>query len=333
MDWYPQGGGGGGAPEGPAGGGLEGTFPNPIVTDDGHSHTAATLPATMPPSVHATAHEVGGGDVIDGNLALALLDVDNLRLDANTISAQNENGSINLTPNGTGGVQLPASTAFDNPNLRLGGLTNTGLASESGAQIRLWVLGTEVVRFLTNDSGRVSSPQGAGFTGLVPSATVPSIGPEVNQDSDTGLGRAAADQLSLIAGGVEIARCVEGVAGVSDGMYTFRPVEANTAVAAAPNLLAVTESRKLLTNQGATAENYHTLPLAAAGLEFMFYCQDTDGIRIVANTDDTIRNGATVSAAAGFIRTATAGNVLHLVAINATEWIAVSVTGTWTIDS
>ena len=120
--------------------------------------------------------------------------------------------------------------------------------------------------------------------------------------------------------------------GVSRGLRAYRSVEANVAGSGAPNVLAASETRRLLTNEGAAAENYHTLPTAAAGLEFIFYVQDGDGIRVVANAGDTIRIGASVSAAAGFVRNATVGSVLHLVAINATEWIPVAIVGTWTVD-
>lgn len=112
-----------------------------------------------------------------------------------------------------------------------------------------------------------------------------------------------------------------------------RPVEASTAGSGAPNLLAAAESRKLLTNEGAAAEAYHTLPPATAGAEFVFYCHDADGIRVTADAGDTVRIGATVSAAAGFARSSTVGSVLHLVAINATEWVAVASAGIWTIDT
>jgi len=50
---------GGGSPSGPAGGDLSGTYPNPDVVNDSHTHTAATLPATI----------VYDGDAAGGDLS------------------------------------------------------------------------------------------------------------------------------------------------------------------------------------------------------------------------------------------------------------------------
>lgn len=107
-------------------------------------------------------------------------------------------------------------------------------------------------------------------------------------------------------------------------------VEANTAVAASPNILASTESGTVLTNEGTTAKNYHTLPTAVAGYVFEFIVQDADGMRITANTSDTIRVIDKVTAAAGYIESTTIGSVVRLVAINAVEWYATLIHGTWT---
>lgn len=90
-------------------------------------------------------------------------------------------------------------------------------------------------------------------------------------------------------------------------------------------------NRLLLTNEGATAKNYYNLPSAASGLDIAFYVQDADGIRIVAAAGDTIRVAASVSSVAGYCEATTVGNYVRLVAINATEWVATSVVGTWTL--
>lgn len=112
---------------------------------------------------------------------------------------------------------------------------------------------------------------------------------------------------------------------------TGRPIEANTAGSGAPNVLVSTESRKLLTNEGVTAENYHTLPSAAAGQEFLFNAIDSDGIRVTAAAGDEIEVGGSVSAVAGFIRLA-ANAKAQLVALNATRWSVQSAVGTITVD-
>lgn len=107
-------------------------------------------------------------------------------------------------------------------------------------------------------------------------------------------------------------------------------VEPNTAGSGSPNVLLAKESGTVLTNEGTTVINYHTLPTAAAGLQFTFVVQDSDGLRIVANTGDTIRFGDKVTAAAGYIQATLIGSYVTLVAINATEWVVTSSSGEWT---
>ena len=110
-------------------------------------------------------------------------------------------------------------------------------------------------------------------------------------------------------------------------------VEANTAGVGAPNVLTAAESGKTLTNEGCTAKGYHTLPTAVAGLTYTFTIQDTDGMRIVAGAADTIRLNDEVSIATGYIDSTTIGSSVTLLAVNATEWIAVALVGTWAVET
>lgn len=129
-----------------------------------------------------------------------------------------------------------------------------------------------------------------------------------------------------------LSRLGSSSARIASVIEQFREIEASTAGSGAPNiLLGLGETGKALTNEGAVALNYHTLPTAATGLRYTFIIQDGDGIIITANTGDTIRIGSAVSASAGNISSTTIGNAVTLQAINATEWIATSVVGTWTV--
>lgn len=53
-------------------------------------------------------------------------DVDNLRLDGNTLSSTNTNGDITLAPNGTGKVQVSDGTKAQ-PSIAVNGASNTGI--------------------------------------------------------------------------------------------------------------------------------------------------------------------------------------------------------------
>lgn len=97
-----------------------------------------------------------------------------------------------------------------------------------------------------------------------------------------------------------------------------------------PRVLAISETGTLFTNEGVTALCYNTLPSASSGLTYQAYCQDSDGIRLTAQSGDTIRFSATVSSAGGYIESSTIGSYVDLVCINSTEWVARSYNGTWT---
>ena len=105
------------------------------------------------------------------------------------------------------------------PNiLPIGTNTNTGFSGVAGAdEIHVVAGGVRVMRWrestgtpITRIYGDIESDNasGPGMINETSSATNPTLVP-AQSDQDTGIGRNAADQLSLIAGGIEIARCTE----------------------------------------------------------------------------------------------------------------------------
>lgn len=86
-------------------------------------------------------------------------------------------------------------------------------------------------------------------------------------------------------------------------------------------------------NQGTSARVDFTLPAAAVGLEYEFTVTDTDGIRVSAVGNDTIRIAGSVSAAAGRIDSTTIGDSVKIRAIDTVQWVAVDVVNSagWTV--
>ena len=102
--------------------------------------------------------------------------------------------------------------------------------------------------------------------------------------------------------------------------------------ATGPVSVTAAQSGDAFTNEGAGAEVNHNLPTAAAGLIYTFIVQAAQNLRVTAAAGDTIRIAGSVSAAAGNIVNATVGGTVTILAINATEWVAVAApNGTWTV--
>lgn len=116
----------------------------------------------------------------------------------------------------------------------------------------------------------------------------------------------------------------------STGIGSLNAARTVAAEITSPETIADTDSRKVITNEGAVGAVTYNLPAAAAGLEVIFIVHTAQNMVVTAATGDTIRIAAGVSSAGGTVTNGTVGGVLHLVCLNATEWFAISSTGTWT---
>lgn len=253
-----------------------------------------------------------------------------------TVLSSGSDETIRVAPKGTGvfAIAQPGGTpGTDEVQIRHDG--SNGYIQCRDGSLYLNVSGSTST--FVNNSNTLSGTNGSGLhkyqlvTGSDPTIRVASDS-TIAWNSTTSLHTGVIDT-GLARSAASVVRTSNGSTGIGAFLTAFL-VEANTAGSGAPNVLTATESRTVLTNEGATAENYHTLPSAVAGLEFTFIVQDSDGIRITAAAGDTIRPiaGTAASATGGFIRCATLGAFIRLAAINSVEWIAVGSAGTWTID-
>lgn len=121
------------------------------------------------------------------------------------------------------------------------------------------------------------------------------------------------------------------VTSIGKGLLRRRLLITTTAGVGSPLLLTAEQSDAVITNEGATAMTYITLPTPIAGLSYTFYCRDTDGIHITAGAGHTIRIASSNSASGGFIETVTLGNMVTLLAVNTTQWASMGHEGTWTV--
>lgn len=235
--------------------------------------------------------------------------------------------AITWQTNSTTGIFIPTPntlgfTANNGERLRIDGAgmqLNAGPLFRSGAGTPEGVVtaGVGSVYFRT-DGGSATTlyikESGIGNTGWV------------GAGSGGGGGGLAATDIDTSA---ELKAIVTDETGSGGGlMFAIHTVAAKTA----DYPVVAGDAQTIFTNEGTTAKRNNTLPGAAAGLTYTFIVQDTDGVTVTAAAGDTIRIASSVSAAAGNIDTTTLGSTVTLVAINATEWIATSVIGTWTVN-
>jgi len=97
--------------------------------------------------------------------------------------------------------------------------------------------------------------------------------------------------------------------------------------------LAVTASGTVQTNAGAVGAAAWTLPAAAAGLNYCFVVMAAQELRVTPAAGDAINIAGVQGAAAEYWTANAVGESLCIVAVDTTNWIATSFTGTWTQET
>lgn len=146
-------------------------------------------------------------------------------------------------------------------------------------------------------------------------------------DTDNGMYQSTTNNLDFSTAGTN-ALNISSTQNATFAGYVLNKVFVS-AKSSTPYTVLTTESNAHFTNEGAAAKIVFNLPTAAANLKYTFIVQDADGIDITAATGDTIRRDTSVTATGGTITSTSIGSTITLVAINATEWIATEIVGTW----
>lgn len=219
-----------------------------------------------------------------------------------------------------GGVSKASITALGGLNVSAGSPTAPAIemgAAGSGDGIysstpTLLNFSTGGVQRLQMGSGGMYEPTAGGsrWQFEATSATNPVFLP--GNDLDTGLGSAGADQLSMIAGGVEGIRLTE-----DGGIY--QTLQANIGITAyatggQAGAAQLTSSFNVVATVGTTGDSVK-LPLASPGIKVTIFNEGANAMDVFPNTSDTLSGGAADTA----VSLAAGSNITYF-AIDATNW-------------
>lgn len=118
---------------------------------------------------------------------------------------------------------------------------------------------------------------------------------------------------------------------VDGGTYS-KDILVTLATNGAASTPAIDDSGTVYINTGSTAKANVTLPganVTEGGVEFTACVVDADGIRVTAAAGDVVYIGSTPSTSGGYIESTTIGSCVTIMSTDSTNWLATSLTGTW----
>jgi hypothetical protein len=221
-------------------------------------------------------------------------------------------------------------------------VTSSSLRRRGAPALLLALVGCLGTLVATPSLAGFGGAQGGGGGGASGDIVVDSI--TLGGSGDLKLTRIESSDLGVVDGsdsaaymelaGITISDELGGTGSATFAGFLEKVSSITTGVGSETDLVA-DQSGLRINNTGTTVKASCRLPDdPTVGTHYFFDNVDSDGLRVVANTGDTIRLGDTTSASAGYFESVRVGSSFHLVATSATTWVAVDgITGTWRADS
>lgn len=236
-------------------------------------------------------------DVLIGNIEINNAGAGNsLQVDTNAFIVDGAGDcAIGKTPVTGSKLNLPSENDAATPTLSFGD-GDTGFYERTDDDIGIAIGG--FLRWSINSTDLTSTNTSGGLlTRAAATATLPAHA--FRDDSNTGIGRAAADQLSLIAGGVELMRLTQNDASADQ-------ITSNSEISI--TIADTVNSAGLTVNQNDTTNNPNAATIINAGTgSGLFIDQNGNGIALNIDAESTTANVLNINSA-----TTTTGNVLNI---------------------
>jgi len=261
-----------------------------------------------------------------------------------TAGATITGAAVNL--NASSNFAVNVGTGTSTGTVTIGGAANQSIAIGNGAAVKTVALGssntTSTTTILSGSGGILlnasnNQPVNIGTGTSTGTVTVGGAGAQTIAIGDgaavktVSLGSSNTTSTTTINAGSGKINLVGDVAG--NGASAFSGMLAtvdNDADGEAGGDITVAMSGNVFTNVGAVGAGAWTLPGAAAGIHYCFIVMAAQELRVTPAAGDVINIAGSAGDAAEYWTANAVGESLCLMAVDATNWIATSYTGTWT---